>query len=244
MTYDLLGYDEDGLPIWAMFGAEGDDGDDGGDDTADDDDAGDDGDGDDDDDTGEPDRKQPKSAKATDKKQATKKAVAYRPPSEAEWRRTQEALKKANAAQAAQRKAALEKARKEGMDEAAAKAREEAMAEADTTWKPRVINTEARASLVEMGCKNPARLIKLIDHTKVSVEGDGLLGLEEQLNELKDEWPELFRSADEEKPRTKKEAPPAKKVGAAAGASKKDEGDGKKATGAQLVAQRLLGVSS
>lgn len=241
----LIGYDEDGLPIWAMFGAEGDDTDD----TDDTDEGGEDDDTEDEDDDAEGEgekRKQPRSAKATDKKQAASKASTYRPPSEAEWNKTRAALKKANEAQAAQRKAALEKARKEGMEDAAKEAREKALEESTATWKPRVVRTEAKADLLAMGCSNPSRLIKLIDLDKVTIQEDGeLLGLEAQLNELKDEWPELFKTGEEEKPKPgKKEVPPAKKVGAGAGSSKKDEGEGKKPSGASLVAARLLGTAS
>lgn len=247
MTKDLLGYDEDGLPIWAMFGAEGEADDEGGEDDADDTDAEDDDTEDegDTDDAKKPERKQPKSAKAAPKSTSSKEN-AYRPPSQAEWNRTQAALKKANDEQRAARKAALEKARKEGQDEAASSAREEAKVDSEATWKPRVVQAEAKAELVAMGCKNPSRLIKLIDRDKVTIQEDGsMLGLEAQLNELKDEWPELFRTEDEAtKVKGKKEAPPAKKVGAAAGSSKKDEGEEKKATGAALVAARLLGTSA
>lgn len=246
MLDDLLGYDEDGLPIWAMFGAEGEDDADTGD--ADTDEGGEDDDAEDEgdtDDAKDAERKQPKSAKAATKATAPK-ASAYRPPSQAEWERTQAALKKANDEQRAARKASLEKARKEGMDDAAKEARERAMEESNATWKPRVVRTEAKAELLAMGCKNPDRLMKLIDQDKVSIQEDGsLLGLEGQLNELKTEWPELFRTADEDSKRTKKEAPPAKKVGAAAGSTKKDEGEEKKTPGgAAEVARRLLGVSA
>lgn len=247
MINDLLGYDEDGLPIWAMFGAEGEDG--SSDEGEDADEGGEDDDAEDEDDAEDAKdekRKQPRSAKAKDSGAPAKKTSAYRPPSEAEWNRTQAALKKANDEQRAARKAALEKAKKEGMDEAATTAREKALEEANSTWKPRVVRTEAKADLLALGCKNPDRLIKLIDQDKVSIQEDGsLLGLEAQLHELKDEWPELFRtSEDEPKKTSKKEAPPAKKVGAAAGSSKKDEGEEKKVTGAAQVAARLLGISA
>lgn len=243
MPEDLLGYDEDGLPIWAMFGAEGEDDDTGGEDDTDEEGGEDDETEDEGDpkekDKGEP-RKQPRSAKAT-------KASAYKPPSEKEWQRTQAALKTANDAQRAARKAALEKAKKEGMDEAAVSAREKALEEANTTWKPRVVRTEAKAELLALGCKNPDRLIKLVDQDKVTIQEDGsLLGLEGQLADLKEEWPELFRD-DDETPgkKVKKEVPPAKKIGGAAGSGKKDEGGEKKDTrGAARVAERLLGSSA
>lgn len=248
MTSDLLGYDEDGLPIWAMFGAEGEGDDDATDDADDDatDDASDDDDADDDadDDTKDADRKQPKSAKATAKKAAAK-ASAYRPPSQAEWNRTQAALKKANDEQRAARKAALDKARKEGQDEAAIAAREKATEEANGTWHPRAVRAEARSMLTDAKCKNPARLMQLIDINKVTWQDNEPLGLEDQITKLQDEWPEMFSSDDDTPPKKKKEAAPAKKVGASAGSSKKDEGDEKKDTrGAALVAARLLGTSA
>lgn len=241
---DLLGYDEDGNPIWAMFGAEGDDTDD----TDDGEEGGEDDDTEDEDDDAEGEgekRPQPKSAKTKDKNQAAKKTSAYTPPSQREWEKTRAALKKANEAQAAQRKAALEKAKAEGMTEAAAKAREEAEAESTKTWHPRAVRAEARAMLAEAKCKNPTRLLKLIDTDAVTWEGNEPLGLEDQVTKLQEEWPELFSSDDEPKTKVKKEAPPAKKLGAAAGSSKKDEGDGKKDTrGAVKIASRLLGASA
>ena len=248
MTTDLLGYDEDGNPIWAMYGAEGDDTDDT-DDTDDGEEGGEDDDTEDEDDDAEGEgekRPQPKSAKAKDKNKTAKKTSAYKPPSEAEWSRTRAALKKANEAQAAQRKAALEKARKEGQDEAAVTAREEATAEANKTWHPRAVRAEARAMLAEAKCKNPSRLMRLIDVDAVTWHDHEPMGLEDQVTKLQEEWPELFVSdEDGSTKRTKKEVAPAKKVGAGAGSNKKDEGGGKKETkGASIIANRLLGTSA
>ncbi len=244
---ELLGYLNDGTPIWAMTGAEGDDDDD--DDAGENDDTNDD-DGDDDDDSSDDDteRKHPKSAKAKDTaaKKAATKAGAYKPPSEREWRNTQAALKKANEEQRAARKAALEKARKEGQDEAAAKAREEAAGEAERTWHPRAVRSEARAMLAEERCKNPTRLLKLIDIDSVTWQGNEPIGLEPQIANLKEEWPELFATdGDAPKAKQKKEVPSAKKQGAAAGSGKKDEVEEKKDTrGAARIAGRLLGSSA
>lgn len=245
MSSVLLGFNEDGTPIWLITGAEGETEEDNAEEEEEDDTEED--DTEEDDDKGE--RKQPKSGKKEVKAPA-KKATAkgYTPPSQREWEKTQAALRAANDAQRSARKAALEKAKQEGMTEAAAEARAKAIEEAEGTYKPRVVRTEAKAQLLEMGCKNPSRLIKLVDISKVTFEGDDLLGLEGQLNELKEEWPELFRDGDDEDPKKdkkdKKTVAPAKKVGAAAGAKKTEEPGEKKKSTAESIAARLIGVSA
>lgn len=188
-------------------------------------------------------RKHPKSAKAAQPaKKATPGEKKYTPPSQREWEKTRAALRKANQEQQANRQAALEKARKQGMDEAAVKAREEALAEANKEYLPKLVRAEARAELLHMGCKNPSRLLKLVEADKVTIQGDDFLGLEEQLNELKDEWPELFKGDEQEDPaKAKKKVAGTKKVGAAAG-NKKDDADRKSKSSTDVIANRLLGV--
>lgn len=238
----LLGLDDEGMPIWLIFGAEPDEDDSSEEheETDEEDSEDEEGDGDEDKDT-KTTRKQPPSGK----KLTAKKSTTYTPPSQREWERTQAALRKANETQATARKAAVEKARKEGMTEAAAEARATAIEEAEGTWKPRAINAEAKAELATMGCSNPGRLIKLIDHKAITIDGDVYLGLESQLNELKEEWPELFRTKEDEKAgkeTAKKTVAPAKKVGAGAGGGKEDGGKEKPKSGASQIAARLLGA--
>lgn len=241
---ELLGLDDEGMPIWLITGAEPEE-----DDSSEEHEEADEEDSEDEEGDGDEDkgtkitRKQPPSGK----KLAAKKTITYTPPSQREWERTQAALRKANETQQSARKAAIEKAKQEGMTEAAAEARATAIAEAEGTWKPRAINAEAKAELAVMGCSNPGRLIKLIDHSKVTIDGDAYLGLEAQLNELKEEWPELFRGKEDEKAgkeTAKKTVPPAKKVAAGAGNGKDDAGKDKPQSGAARIAGRLLGTSA
>lgn len=248
-----LGYDEDGLPIWLAVGAE--DPDDAEEDEADvTDEEGDSTDEEDETDEGADDKKHPPSgkkvapAKAPAKKAAAAKASNWTPPSKAEWERTQAALQKLSQKERAARTAQLEKARKEGMDEAATKAREDALKEAEDRYMPILISKEAKLALAEAGCKNPARLVNLVDRSKCQVQDDGdILGLEGEVNRIKEEWPELFKSDDEassngsngtKKPA--KKAAPAAKVGAA---DRKDDDKDKKPSGASKIAQRLLGAN-
>lgn len=124
------------------------------------------------------------------------KENTWTPPTEAEWRATQEKLKKANGQAAAHRKEADELKRK-GETEAEAnarKAREEADANASKTWKPRIVRQAARAALVEAGLTGaPDRLLKLVDVDQVEVDDEGeVTGLDEQIKGLKKDYPELF----------------------------------------------------
>lgn len=245
-----LGYDEDGLPIWLISGAEDpEDAEDGEADGADEE--GDGADEEDETDEGADDKKHPPSgkkvapAKAPAKKAAAAKASNWTPPSKAEWERTQAALQKLSQKERAARTAQLEKARKEGMDEAATKAREDALKEAEDRYMPILISKEAKLALAEAGCKNPARLVNLVDRSKCQVQDDGdILGLEGEVNRIKEEWPELFKSDDEASSngtrRPVKKAAPAAKVGAA---DKKDDDKDKKPSGATKIAQRLLGAN-
>lgn len=247
MTTNLLGYTEDGEPIWALYGSDDADDSEEGEETEDEETE-----GEEEDDEADDGKKHPPSSKGKKATPPAKKAAApatngYKPPSEAEWNRTRAALKKANLEQQATRKAALEKARKEGEDDAAEKAREEATDEAHKVWHPRAVKAEAKAALAGMGCKNPARLIKLIDTDAVTWQDNETMGLEEQLNTLKDEWPELFTTTDNTtngKTKQKEVAGP-RKQGAAAGSTKKDEGGEKKDNrGAARIAARLGGSSA
>lgn len=247
-----IGEDEDGLPIWLIMGADDDDPDDDADDTDDDDSTDDDAD---DDDSDEPeDKKHPKSAKkpagAPAKKSTppVKKAAAgtWTAPSKAEWERTQQALQRLSQKEKTARTAQLEKARKEGMDEAASKARDEANKEKDDHYIPMVLKLHAKDALRESECKNAARAVNLLDLSKVDFNSGDPIGLEAEINRLKEEWPELFKTdadtTDNGKKPPAKKAAPAAKVGAA---DKKDEDKDKdKNSGASKIARRLLGTKA
>jgi hypothetical protein len=120
----------------------------------------------------------------------------YTAPTESEWKASQEKLKKANAQAAAHRKEADELKRKGETDSEAAvrTAREESAAEAEKTWKPRLVKSAARAALAEAGLiGKPDRLLKLIDSAAVEFDDEGdVTGLDAQIRDLKKDYPEMF----------------------------------------------------
>jgi hypothetical protein len=60
-------------------------------------------------------------------------------------------------------------------------------------WKPRVVNSAARAAFLEAGAERPERLLKLLDLDELDVTEKGNVeGLEEEVDRLKEEYPELF----------------------------------------------------
>lgn len=125
------------------------------------------------------------------------------PPSEAEWRRVQAALARSNEDQRTRRQAALSRAKAEGLSEGEAKARTDAEEAARNTYQPQIVSAHAQLALREAGCKTPARLAKLIDRDAITVveKPDGsmeLVGLEDQVNSLAEDWPELFASGEPE----------------------------------------------
>jgi hypothetical protein len=81
-------------------------------------------------------------------------------------------------------KKALSRARAEGEEAAVA------------TWKPLVVNSAAKAALSSVGLiGKPDRLLRLIDLDEVDVDPESgeLDGLDEQVADLKREYPHLFR---------------------------------------------------
>lgn len=117
----------------------------------------------------------------------------------------------------------LEELRKasEGAEEKAAReAREEAVRTAEAKLKPIAI----RAALLEAGVK-PGKIkgaTRLLELGEIDVDEDGdVLGLEEQLEELREDWPELFAPAPSEKPEKPRRRSPGSR--SADGADKKPE---------------------
>jgi len=116
------------------------------------------------------------------------------------------------------------------------KAKEEARAQEAERYKTRIINTEATAGLTKLGLKpevNAKRLIKMLDLEEIDVDPDDgeLTGLDEQLADLKESFPDLFTDAKKVRanPATRKDAadrPPVEK----------------KETGIDRIAKAMLGV--
>jgi hypothetical protein len=125
----------------------------------------------------------------------------FTPPTKDEWIKTQDALKKANE-QAKKYRLAAKNAGKKTDESSDGDVDAKAEAKASEVWKPRLIKTAAKLAFAEAGAKNPARLIKMLDVNDLEVDDDGDVdGLEDQIDSLKDEFPELFNQPAEERPR-------------------------------------------
>ncbi|MGW6912584.1 phage scaffolding protein [Kitasatospora sp. NPDC054939] len=199
--WTLLGYRADGRPIYNLAGGAEDD--DGTDIEVDDDTEDDETDADEieDDDVDETAEEKPKpKPPATESKDPELERL------QAEHARTVAALKKAN--EEAKRHRLALKAREvrdrenEGDHERAIREAAEAVEE---RWKPRIINQAARAALAEAGVAgSPARLLKLLDLDALSVDDDGdVIGLDSEIDRLKEEYAELFSRPEPAKPRAR-----------------------------------------
>jgi chromosome segregation ATPase len=70
---------------------------------------------------------------------------------------------------------------------------DDAETKAAERWKPRVVNSAARAALIEAGGTNLNALLKLKDDDELDVRDDGtVVGLDAEVERLKEEYPELF----------------------------------------------------
>jgi hypothetical protein len=74
-----------------------------------------------------------------------------------------------------------------------------ALMEEITTWKDRAASAFARAALSEAGAKpnKMGRLIKLIELDHIEFDDDGPVGLDVQIESIKEDLPELFGQDDE-----------------------------------------------
>jgi hypothetical protein len=128
-----------------------------------------------------------------------------------------------------------------GTDEAAVKAIEEAQAAAEKRYKPIAIRSAARAAFLEAGLTDLSdsrmkSLTRLLVMEDIEVDEDGdVVGLDDQIDAIKEDLPELFRkpeteSVDNGKPRIR-----APKGDAA---DKKNAPQKPKTTG-ELYAQRI-----
>lgn len=166
---------------------------------------------------------------------------AYVAPSADEWTRTTEALKKANnqARKLRQEKRAATKdavsnvvtgVTGAAVDNAAAiaKAVAEATSAESKKWAPRIVASAAKAALVAAGLTGaPDRMLKMIDHEDLDIDDDGeVSGLDEQIAELKTDYPELFTAKF------------TKKGTRIDGSRRTAAGDGKRKSSADVIAER------
>lgn len=92
----------------------------------------------------------------------------------------------------------------EETDKAIAKAKAEATEEAEKAWKPRLVKAHALAAFAAAGAKSPERAARLVDLDSITFDDDGNPeGLDDQVEELKGDMPELF-----DKPRNRGPAAP------------------------------------
>lgn len=164
----------------------------------------------------------------------------YEPPTKAEWKKTQDALKKANA-QAKKHRLAAKKAASAKDGGADKKDVEKAISDTEAKWRPRLVNKAAKAALLAAGASKPDRLIKLIDHDELDIDDDGEVeGLDDAIEELKEDYPELFKEKDDDDDKPKRRRRP----GSADTGKGKQRASGQKKSSADRIAAGLTGTRS
>lgn len=240
----LLGYWKNGEPFYVIAGGASDDDEfdskmDDGDGEDDADENNDEGDDEGSDDEGQVDDSKPEPKKS---------------PKDEENERLRQRLAKARHESASRRKRIEELTRQlstkesEGGSEtetAAREAREAARAEVEGSYKPWVLELAASNALLAAGLKpgKERRAIKLLDMDDVDfdIQRRELSGIEDAVESLKEEWPELFLSEKEEEAPAPTSAPRVKSrdvngAGRAAGKDKKPK------TSTELAYERLVGT--
>jgi hypothetical protein len=219
--WTIIGYRKDGRPIHLLAGGSGEDEDDTGLDLGADD-------GEEDAEE-EPDEVEADETEAEEEKPKPKPKPQPKPaakgPTEADLTRVTGALEKERAAaktaratvrelQAELRAAKKAAEPKTGDDDAVVKAVEEARAEEAAKFKPIVVTKAARAALLEAGLATDTpsdkvkKMLRLIDFDDIDFDEDGeVSGLEDQIDQIKTDFPELFRKPEPEKPEPKPRAP-------------------------------------
>lgn len=127
----------------------------------------------------------------------------WKPPTREEWEKVTGSLRDASGESAARKKklremeqklADLEAANATAEERAALELKKRVLQEAEAQWRPRVVAAEARSALAAAGCKDPGRWAKLIDLSKVEIDGDGsITGVDEQVAAVKADYPEAFK---------------------------------------------------
>jgi hypothetical protein len=188
-----------GRPVYNIAGG-APDGDDAGDDDGEDDDTS--TDADDDDSNVEDEAPKPKPPA----KPEAPAAEEFTPPSEAEWRKIQAALKKANEDAKRNRFRAKELEEKTRTNETEhEKALREAREEGESRFRAPLVKAAARAALSDAGVSGPAdRVLRLLEMDGLSVDEDGdVVGLESEIDRVKAEYPEFFQTAAKAKPKVR-----------------------------------------
>jgi hypothetical protein len=80
----------------------------------------------------------------------------------------------------------------------------EAREEAESRWKPRIVNQAARAALAEAGFVGVDRILPLLDLAAMDVDDDGdVIGLLGEIDRVKEKYPEFLAKPEAERPRPK-----------------------------------------
>ena len=153
----------------------------------------------------------------------------YTPPTHDEWTNTTKALKRANEEAKRWRLKAreLEKGKEGAADEAGKQTADK--------YRPVLVKQAAKAALLEAGLVDPTpervkKVLRLIDTEGVDVDDDGdVFGLDDQIQELKTDYPELFEVKQEKRQR----------VPRVNGADRKPAG-GKTKSATELQVERLF----
>ncbi|MFB6776498.1 phage scaffolding protein [Streptomyces sp. NPDC056352] len=130
----------------------------------------------------------------------------FTPPSEAEWRKIQAALKKANDDAKRNRFRAKELEEKTRTNETEhEKALREAREEGESRYRAPLVKAAARVALSDAGVSGPKdRVLRLLDMDGLSVDEDGdVVGLENEIDRIRAEYPEFFQTAAKPKPKVR-----------------------------------------
>lgn len=147
----------------------------------------------------------PKPKPPADKKPDAAEGDPFTPPSEAEWRKIQAALKKANEDGKRHRLRNRELEEKTRANETEhEKALREAREEGEKRYRAPLVKAAARAALSEAGLGGSTdRVMRLLDLESLSVDEDGdVIGLAGEVTRIKDEYPEFFQT-EKPKPRAR-----------------------------------------
>ncbi|MFD4830143.1 phage scaffolding protein [Streptomyces uncialis] len=167
----------------------------------------------------------------------------YQPPSREEWDRVRRTMAKRKEEKlTAQRELNALRDKYKEQETESEKAVREAREEAEARYKPMVVRKTVRAALIQAGATTAvegdkdktearlSRLMKLIDIGDLSIDDDGeVLGVDEQIDGLRADYPELFEAPAKTKPRVRPTGAPRKPA------------DDKPKSAAERHAARLLG---
>lgn len=119
------------------------------------------------------------------------------------------ALKRVNA-ESANRKRQLAELQQQHEDDDT-KAKREATEAALAKLKPVAIKASATAAFMRAGAdtEKAHKLVRLLDLTKIDLDGETVHGLDEQVEELREDWPELFAQPEPAKSETPAKPKPA-----------------------------------